>query len=91
MSLKRITKGGLVMRRLSPNAKPLPGTGPRRLAPSRPRLPPDHDALVNTLLAEIATGNSLMRLYASLLAHEILTHNPKLARKYRRSLEALQE
>jgi hypothetical protein len=42
---------------------------------------------VQALLAEIASGNSITKLYALLLAQEIITHDPKLARKYRHQLD----
>jgi hypothetical protein len=72
-----------VIRRLSPNAPRLK---------SRPRLSAfNREDLVRNLLAEIASGNSMTKLYAALLVQEIISHDPKLARKYRRQLEASQE
>jgi len=84
MPLKRITQAGWVTKRL---VRPLP--------PSRPRQIPagsgDRNTLIQSLLAEIAGGNSMIKLYARLLAQEILSHDPELARKYRRQLDAVEE
>jgi len=76
---------GWVRRRL---ARPLPPK--RRRRSPRPRLL-NRTALMSALLAEIASGNSVTRLYALLLAREILAHDPQLAHQYRHQLEAVQE
>jgi hypothetical protein len=81
MVVKRINQEGWVTKRL---VHPLPPLRPQ--PPSR-----DRDTLVQALLAEIASGDSVIKLYAFMLAQEIITHDPKLARKYRRQLDALQE
>jgi hypothetical protein len=83
---KRITiQGSWVTKRL---VRPLPPSRPRLIRPITPR---DRDLLMQALLAEIARGNSLTKLYALLLAQEIITHDPELARKYRYQLDAMQQ
>jgi hypothetical protein len=88
MATKRYMRDGLVIRRLAPNATP-PQSGRPRI--SRPISALNRDGLVRALLAEIAIGNSMTKLYATLLAREILNSDPKLARKYRGQLEAAQD
>jgi hypothetical protein len=84
MVLKRVTQTGWVTKRVAQ-----PPTPVRPRLTHRVRLA--RETVIQTLLAEIASGNSMIKLYARLLAQEILTHDPELARKYRHQLEALEE
>jgi hypothetical protein len=89
MVVKRISHAGWVRKRL---VRPLPPVRP----PTRPRLirsgsPEDRDTLMQALLAEIARGHSVTKLYSLLLVQEIITHDPELASKYRHQLETVQE
>jgi hypothetical protein len=63
--------------------------------PRRPRLThrvrDQRNTLVPVLLAEITRGNSMIKLYARLLAQELIADDPELARKYRHLLDAAQE
>jgi hypothetical protein len=87
-----------VVRKLSPDAPRLRALRAKRLRGARPRIsrpvtvsPFNRNELVQALLAEIELGNSMTKLYATMLAREILNSDPKLARKYRGQLEAAQE
>jgi hypothetical protein len=91
MVLKRvITPADWVSQRRAP---PPPASYPPSRSSSRPRLihRASRESLMQALLAEISRGNSLTKLYALMLAQEILAHDPKLARQYRHQLEAVQE
>lgn len=62
----------------------------RSPGPQRRRLPP-HRALIPALIEVIKSDDSLSKLYAGLLARQVITHSPQLRREYAHQLAEVLE